>query len=65
MRDWHRDEAFAQEAVIKWMRRSGIRRIYCFDTVRREGRLKLEFVLRGKVLGYLSLWRIKPLWEDK
>ena len=54
------DEDEWLEAVVrKHERRSGIRRLYCFEAVGEPGRLELEFVLRGHVFGRVKLWRVE------
>lgn len=51
------------DTVRKYMKRSGIRRLYCYKDIDAPGRLKLEFVLRGKVLFLLPLWGIDSIKE--
>ena len=50
--------------VRKWMKRSGIRRLYAYMDPKREGRLLLEVVICGKVLFIIKLWKLKPLIKD-
>ena len=56
---------WAEEVIRKYMKRSGVRRIYSYKDVRKRGRLKLEFVIRGHVLFYLPLWSIKSMMQDE
>jgi hypothetical protein len=55
------EEAWIEAVVRKHERRSGIRRLYCYPNgLRGEGaHLQLEFVIRGRVLFYLRLWKIR------
>lgn len=63
---WDEDEAWAEKAIRKYNRRSGIRRLYCFPgKMDEKGYLKLEFVLRGRVLFTLRLWEIPSLDERR
>lgn len=59
------EDEWAEKVVRKHMRRSGIRRLYCYKDVNAKyGHLQLEFVIRGKVLGRMSLWRVASIFED-
>ena len=58
------EDEWAEKVVRKHMRRSGIRRLYCYKDIKQRGHLQLEFVIRGKVLGHLRLWRIPSMFED-
>jgi hypothetical protein len=45
------------EYLRKYSKRTGIFRLYQLDLENKKTRLLLEFVVRGKVLGNLHLWR--------
>ena len=51
-----------EKIVDKYMKRSGIRRIYVLDRDLKTTHLKLEFVIRGRILGVLPLWNTTPLF---
>lgn len=58
----HEDE-WAEAVARRYSRRSGIRRIYCYPNGLRgdDAHLKLEFVIWGRVLFTVRLWKIEPL----
>lgn len=66
---WHIKEQFFSEddwvysVVKKHATRSGIRRLYMYDTEANTTRLQLEFVLRGNVFFHLSLWKLKGIFD--
>jgi hypothetical protein len=57
------EDKWAEEAVAKHLRRSGIRRLYCYPNTRDKGRLELEVVLRGHVFFRIRLWAIRPMMD--
>ena len=59
-----KDDEDLYEFLRKYVKRSGIRRLYSWDTGNKKSRLLLEFVIRGKVLFVLPLWRVKGWMDD-
>lgn len=59
----NQEDAWAEAVARKHSRRSGIRRLYCYPNGLRgeDAHLQLEFVIRGRVLFHLRLWKIDPL----
>lgn len=57
------EDAWLEAIARKHMKRSGIRRLYVYPNgLRGEGaHLQLEFVIRGRVLFHLRLWKIDSL----
>lgn len=49
--------------LLKYLKRTGIFRMYLLDRPSNRARLLLEFVIRGKVLGSIKLWRRPSFWD--
>jgi hypothetical protein len=61
------DEDKRLEAIVrKYMRRSGIRRLYCYPNGLKTapGYLELEFVVWGHVFFRVRLWKIKSFIKE-
>ena len=60
------EDKWAEDVVRKYMKRSGIRRLYCYpDGLKGKGRLELEVVLRGHVFFRIRLWNTRSLYEGE
>ena len=46
-----------QKYLMKYLKRTGIFRMYQLDREHKQTQTFLEFVIRGKVLGRLFLWK--------
>ena len=55
MKAW--DDEELEKYLLKYSKRTGIFRLYQIDREKKTTQLLLEFVVRGKVLGTIYLWK--------
>lgn len=53
-----------EEYLRKYVKRTGVFRLYGWDSDTKKTNLHLEFVVRGKKLFSLKLWRVKGFMDD-
>ncbi len=59
------DDEGLEEYLRRYMKRTGVFRLYRMDREFKTRQLLLEFVIRGHVLFTINLWkRPSPMWDQ-
>lgn len=59
-----KDDESLEEYLRKYVKRTGVFRIYSWNPETKKSHFNLEFVFRGKTFFFLKLWRIKGIFDD-